>query len=193
MDSGSECRDLPGFVVINGGLTPPGGADCFGSGFLPASYQGSTFRAEGAPVANIVPLEKSSLAQRRKLALIRSLDGQTVDRVGHHDALDASIANYELAFKMQTAVPGPNGPERRSRAPPGNFTALKKTMPRPGSLGGNAWWLARLVERGVRFIELLCPQRRDRPLGSARQPQGWPRAQKRPGCRSARSPASWPT
>ena len=46
---GSECRDLPGFVVLNGGLIPPGGADCFGSGFLPASYQSSVFKAEGAP------------------------------------------------------------------------------------------------------------------------------------------------
>ena len=44
---GSECRDLPGFVVLNGGLIPPGGVDCFGSGFLPASYQGSVFKAGG--------------------------------------------------------------------------------------------------------------------------------------------------
>ena len=101
---GSECRDLPGFVVLNGGLIPPGGADCFGSGFLPASYQGSVFRAEGAPVANIRPAEKADAeGQARKLALMRKLDADVLGRIGHHDGLEASIANYELAFKMQAA------------------------------------------------------------------------------------------
>ena len=50
---GSECQDLPGFVVLNGGLIPPGGMDCFSSGFLPAAYQGSIFKPSAAPVANI--------------------------------------------------------------------------------------------------------------------------------------------
>ena len=48
---GSDCQDLPGFVVLNCGLIPPGGVDCFNSGFLPASYQGSIFRGGDAPVA----------------------------------------------------------------------------------------------------------------------------------------------
>ena len=52
---GSECQDLPAFVVLNGGLIPPGGIDCFNSGFLPASYQGSVFKPAAAPVANITP------------------------------------------------------------------------------------------------------------------------------------------
>lgn len=50
---GSECENLPAFVVINGGLIPPGGLDCFGSGFLPASYQGSVFKPSGSGVSNI--------------------------------------------------------------------------------------------------------------------------------------------
>ena len=50
---GSECDELPGFVVLNGGLIPPGGLDNFNSGFLPASYQASVFRASGEPVPNI--------------------------------------------------------------------------------------------------------------------------------------------
>jgi len=153
---GSECRDLPGFVVLNGGLTPPGGADCFGSGFLPASYQGSTFRAEGAPVANIAPLERSSLSQKRKLALMRSLDGQTLDRVGHHDALDASIANYELAFKMQTAVPGLMDLTGESRATQ-QLYGLDDDYAPTRIFARECLVARRLVERGVRFIELLCP------------------------------------
>ena len=64
---GSESQNLPGFVVLNGGLIPPGGADCFNSGFLPAAYQGSVFKPTAAPIANIAPAEPSSEQQRRKL------------------------------------------------------------------------------------------------------------------------------
>ena len=68
---GSECDDLPAFVILNGGLIPPGGMDCFGSGFLPAAYQGSVFTSGEAPVANIRPTEKSRELQEAKLALMR--------------------------------------------------------------------------------------------------------------------------
>src|SRR6478609_2661529 len=71
---GSECENLPGFVVLNGGLIPPGGLDCFNSGFLPASYQGSVFKAGTDAVANVRRTEASSEAQGRKLALLRTLD-----------------------------------------------------------------------------------------------------------------------
>src|SRR5437588_30880 len=67
---GSVSRDLPGFVVLNCDQIPPGGADCFGSGFLPATYQGSVFRPGASAVANIRP----SGDQAAKLALLRSLD-----------------------------------------------------------------------------------------------------------------------
>src|SRR5207237_4402943 len=56
---GSENKNLPGFIVLNGGLIPPGGLDNFNSGFLPAAFQGSVFRASDPPVANIKPLEPS--------------------------------------------------------------------------------------------------------------------------------------
>src|SRR4029079_16484770 len=64
---GSDCRNLPGFVVLNGGLIPPGGLDNFNSGFLPASYQGSIFKAAKEPLANISPLESNRALQRSKL------------------------------------------------------------------------------------------------------------------------------
>ena len=102
---GSECEDLPGFVALNGGLIPPGGLDCFGSGFLPASYQGSVFKPSGSAVANITPTEKSSVLQRNKLDLIRDLDNFANERFGSHDSLESAIRNYELAFQMQMAVP----------------------------------------------------------------------------------------
>ncbi len=68
---GTENQDLPGFVVINGGLIPPGGLDCFGSGFLPSAYQGSVFLPNEQPIANIKPSEQNSQLQRNKLDLIR--------------------------------------------------------------------------------------------------------------------------
>jgi hypothetical protein len=153
---GSECRDLPGFVVLNGGLIPPGGVDCFGSGFLPASFQGSIFKAEGAPIANIRSTELNAKAQMAKLDLMRKLDSETLGRVGHHDQLEASISNYELAFKMQTSVPG-------LMDLAGESAATKKLYGLDDENGHTRIFAReclvarRLIERGVRFVELLCP------------------------------------
>src|SRR5947209_15954991 len=83
---GSENQELPGFVVLNGGLIPPGGLDCFTNGFLPASYQGSVFRAGDPPLANLAPPESEAGAAARKRALLRSLDRGVLGRMGHHDA-----------------------------------------------------------------------------------------------------------
>src|SRR6516225_5124962 len=68
---GSDNRDLPGFIVLNGGLIPSGGLDNFNSGFLPAAYQGSIFRASDPPVANIRRLEPTDRQQRRKADFVR--------------------------------------------------------------------------------------------------------------------------
>src|SRR5262245_40413623 len=102
---GTECRDLPGFVVLNSGMIPPGGLDCFNSGFLPASYQRSLFGGGEAPVADIRRAEPTDRLQQNKLALLRKLDAGMLGRIGKVDALEAAIANYELAFRMQSAVP----------------------------------------------------------------------------------------
>jgi hypothetical protein len=153
---GSECQDLPGFVVLNGGLIPPGGVDCFNSGFLPASFQGSVFKPAGSPVANISPGDQGASAQVRKLELLRTLDQGVLGRIGHHDALEAAIANYELAYRMQTAVP-----ELISLS--GESPAIERLYGldnhyAPAQIFARECLIARrLVERGVRFIELLCP------------------------------------
>src|SRR5690606_29405110 len=102
---GSECRNLPGYVVLNGGLVPPGGVECFGSGFLPAAYQGSIFKSGKTPLADVVPAEPSASIQRRKLDLLQALDQSLLERTGPADAIEAAISNYELAFRMQSAVP----------------------------------------------------------------------------------------
>src|SRR5215218_3903971 len=95
---GSESKNLPGFVVLNGGLIPPGGLDNFNAGFLPATYQGSIFKPAAQPVANIQPLEKTPALQRTKLDLVRRLDSARLATTGRSDAVESAIANYELAF-----------------------------------------------------------------------------------------------
>ena len=153
---GTECEDLPHFVVLNGGLIPPGGLDNFGSGFLPASYQGSVFGLGDSPVSDIKPRESSAQLQRHKLALIRKLDLATAEQYGHDDQIESAIVNYELAAKMQLAVPDLmdlSGETRETQEMYGMFDEFPSTQ----SFGRECLLARRLVERGVRFIELTCP------------------------------------
>jgi hypothetical protein len=150
---GSECQNLPGFVVLSSGMIPPGGLDCFNSGFLPASYQGSLFQRGDRPMADLRPTEASPRLQRGKLALLRKLDRQVVQRLGSDDKLESAIANYELAFRMQTAVPGLMDITGESAA----TRRLYGIDDRGTEVFGRQCLIARrLVQRGVRFIELLC-------------------------------------
>ena len=153
---GSECRDLPGFIVINGGLIPPGGLDNFNSGFLPASFQGSIFTADDPPVANIVRQEASDPLQRNKLALLKQLDEQVRARLGRVDAIESAIANYELAYRMQSAVPELMDLRGETEATQRlyGFDAKSKGT---ASFARQCLLARRLVERGVRFVELTCP------------------------------------
>jgi hypothetical protein len=153
---GSECQDLPGFVVLNGGLIPPGGIDCFASGFLPASFQGSIFKPSAVPVANIAPFEPTANHQRSKLDLLRTLDHGVLGRIGHHDGLESAIANYELAYRMQSAVPELMHLDEESAATKRLYGLDDPYV--PTQIFGRECLIARrLVERGVRFVELLCP------------------------------------
>lgn len=152
---GSEASDLPGYVVINGGLIPPGGQENFGSGFLPASYQGSVFRAADEPIANVRPREGAA-RQQRKLALIDSLDQAALERGGSDDGVESAIANYELAFRMQSALPeltDISGETEATRKLYGLDAEWKHTQ----TYGRQCLLARRLIERGVRFVELTCP------------------------------------
>lgn len=151
---GSECRDLPGFLVLNSGMIPPGGLDCFNSGFLPATYQGSMFRNGFEPVADLRPSEASPELQQNKLALLRQLDQGAAQRAGHDDRVEAAIRNYELAFRMQTAVPDLMDLKGESEATKKLYGLDDKSTQ---TFGQQCLVARRLVERGVRFIELLCP------------------------------------
>lgn len=157
---GSECRNLPGFIVLDSGLIPPGGLDCFANGFLPAAYQASLFQRGENPVADLQRSEASIRLQQNKLQLLRKLDGEVLERWGSEDKLEAAIANYELAFRMQSAIPELMD-IRKSLG--GESRAVQKLYGLddqylPTQLFGHQCLLARrLIERGVRFVEVLCP------------------------------------
>jgi hypothetical protein len=153
---GNESRDLPGYIVLDTGMIPPGGLDLFGSGFLPASYQGSLFRQGAQPVADIAPREPNAARQRAKLDLLAGLDAISKERYGSVSEIEASIANYELAFRMQSAVP-----ELADISGESEVTRRMYGLDqRETEEYGRACLLARrLVERGVRFVEVLSPKR----------------------------------
>jgi hypothetical protein len=153
---GSECRDLPAFVVIHGGLIPPGGLDNFNSGFLPATYQGSILTTDHPPLANVVPQEPTTRLQENKRTLVRLLDAQAAERLGQPDAIESAIANYELAFRMQTAVPHLVDFRDETEATL-RLYGLDAPFRGTASFARQCLLARRLVERGVRFIELTCP------------------------------------
>jgi len=153
---GSESQELPGFVVINGGLIPPGGLDCFGSGFLPASYQGSVFKPSGSAVANIQRTEATAQQQASKLSLMRRLDALALPQYGSHDSLDSAIKNYELAYQMQMAVPELMSLSEESQATQAMY-GMDSSYEPTRIYAAQCLLARRLVERGVRFVELTCP------------------------------------
>lgn len=153
---GSENDNLPGYVVLNGGLIPPGGLDNFNSGFLPAAYQGSILGASDPPLANIRSLDKSPQAQVSKFELMRQLDQANLAKHGGDDQIESAISNYELAFRMQTAIP--ELMEVRDETPATHEAyGLNHDFQNTKTFGRQCLIARRLVERGVRFIELTCP------------------------------------
>jgi len=153
---GNVSDDLPGFVVLNGGLIPPGGLDNFNSGFLPATFQGSIFNPGANPLANVRRGEATEALQRNKLRLLKQVDAAALDRLGHVDQLESAIANYELAYRMQSAVPELTDLTGETRATRLQYGLDAEYAP-TAIFGRQCLTARRLVERGVRFIELTCP------------------------------------
>ena len=153
---GSDNNDLPGFVVLNGGLMPPGGLECFGNAFLPATYQASIMLPNELAVANIRAHDETREQQERKLELVRAFDSQHVARTNADDAIESAISNHELAFRMQWSVPELMNIDSETEATKSLYgidsgNAATRIFARECLLA------RRLVERGVRFIELTCP------------------------------------
>ena len=150
---GTENQNLPGFVVLGSGGVPIGGVNLFGNGFLPAIHQGSMIYPERAEPLNNVRPSETDRQQRDRLRVISDLDSGFLERIGGDRQVEAAIDNYEIAYRMQTAVP-----ELVDLA--GETEATKKLygLDSPNNstaaYGRQCLLARRLVERGVRFVEL---------------------------------------
>lgn len=148
--------NLPGFVVIHGGTVPLGGTDIFKSGFLPVSYQASTVMAQGEPMSNIKPRENSPSVQDAKLQYLKKIDQRILEHIGPVDELESAIKNYELAYRMQASVPELSDISGESKATK-KLYGFESQNPYTRRYGAQCLLARRLVERGVRFIELTDP------------------------------------
>ncbi|MBM3735363.1 MAG: DUF1501 domain-containing protein [Acidobacteria bacterium] len=153
---GSESANLPAFIVLESGLIPPGGMDCFASGFLPATHQGTLFRNGEHPVADLQPADRDPAVQKSKLDLLGKLNKGVLERFGKVNEVEAAIENYEMAFRMQRAVPDLLDISRESVA---TRRLYGLDEPDTAEFGRECLLARRLVERGVRFVELLTPAR----------------------------------
>jgi hypothetical protein len=153
---GSENKNIPGYVVLDGGLIPPGGLDNFKNGFLPASYQASVFKTGPEPVANINPREGIKNLQEEKLQFIKQMDDSLIGKIGEADAVESAISNYELAYKMQSSIPELTEFKEETEATK-KLYGLDSSDPHLRGYASQCILARRLIERGVRFVELTCP------------------------------------
>ena len=160
---GSETKDLPAFVVmLSGSANPDGGSVCWGSGFLPTLHQGVAFQKKGDPI-NFVsnPPGMSQDARKDSLDLIGTLNREHM-RVMEDPEIATRIAAYEMAFRMQSSVPGLMDIANE----PASIHEMYGTTPGQPSFANNCLLARRLVERGVRFVQ-LCHRNWDMHGGSA--------------------------
>src|SRR5690349_4689323 len=149
---GSETRDLPAFVVLNSGKKgPSGGNSNFGSGFLPTVYQGVPFRGSGEPVLYLSnPRGIDAEVQRDSLDAIRRLNQRRLDVVGDPE-ISTRINSFEMAYRMQSSAPELMDLSRE----PKHVLALYGSEPGKPSFANSCLLARRLLERGVRFVQLF--------------------------------------
>jgi hypothetical protein len=161
---GSTARNLPGYVVLTAGRGTSAGATAWSSGFLPTTYQGVLFRNKGEPVLNLAnPEGLSDAMQRQTIAALRDLNRQRHAQLGDPE-INSRIAAYELAFRMQSAAPELIDLSRETKATRDLYGLDRVEPPIKASRGGgrgefhafaaNCLLARRLVERGVRFVNL---------------------------------------
>jgi uncharacterized protein (DUF1501 family) len=150
---GSESENLPGYVVLTAGEAARGGATLYQSGFLPSTYAGVLLRGQGEPVLNLAsPPGVTPEVERATLDALADLNGRRHAQLGDNE-IDSRIAAYELAFRMQSAAP-----ELIDLAGEDQRTLDVYGIARDGAAGAfsrNCLLARRLVERGVRFVNLI--------------------------------------
>jgi hypothetical protein len=161
---GSESQSLPGYVVLTAGRGTSAGATAWTSGFLPTTYQGVLFRNQGEPVLNLNnPAGLTEDMQRQTVAALRDLNRQRQAHIGDPE-INSRIAAYELAFRMQSAAPELIDLSGETKQTLELYGVNRPEPPTRGGRGGakgvfhafatNCLLARRLVERGVRFVNL---------------------------------------
>jgi hypothetical protein len=149
---GSECANLPGFVVLQSGPRGPrGGASLWSSGVLPSTYQGVPLRSQGDPIVNLsTPSEINPIQQRQVVDAVRDLNLKRLVETGD-DEIATRINAYEMAFQMQSSAPELMDTSDESQATL-DLYGIKDA--KETSFARNCLLARRLVERGVRFVQL---------------------------------------
>jgi hypothetical protein len=152
---GSENQNVPGFVVLASGGIPLGGVNIFGNGFLPAVHQASFLDpTQQESLANITPRESDGL-QRKRLSFIERLDRRHLARLQGDEQVESAIHNYEIAYRMQSAVPDLMDLRGESDSTK-ELYGLNSPVREKAEYARQCLIARRLVERGVRFVEVTC-------------------------------------
>ncbi|MBA4188701.1 MAG: sulfatase [Planctomycetaceae bacterium] len=148
---GSECDSLPGFVVLQSGPRGPrGGASLYGSGFLPSIYQGVPFLRGSSPILDLAPPPGVDLKKQGEFVdAVKDLNKLRLDATGDPE-IATRIAAYEMAFRMQTSAPELTDLSKEDK----KTLDLYGVTPGKPSFGTNCLLARRLVQRGVRFVQL---------------------------------------
>ncbi len=167
---GTENQDLPGYVVLQSGkaTAPHGGVSLFSNGFLPAQHQGSIVKADQTEaIRNIRPPDPNAV-QRQRLDFVRQFDDAFLDDASDPQ-VEAAIHNYETAFRMQASVPdlcNISGETKQTR----DMYGVDSPDVELSAYARQCLLARRMVERGVRFIELSCLTRG---IGAGNAPNPW--------------------
>lgn len=168
---GSENEDLPAYVVLQSGsaVPPHGGVALYSNGFLPGQHQGSILKADQKEaIRNLLSAEPLP-SQRRRLDFAGKLDRHFLESTAGNDQIEAAIANFETAFRMQTSVPelcDISGETEETK----RLYGIDSADDILSAYGRQCLLARRLVERGVRFIELSCLTRG---IGAGNGPNPW--------------------
>jgi len=159
---GNESANLPAYVVmLDGGIKA--GAPAYGAGFLPAAYQGTVLRSEGPPILNIRrPEGMSDNEQRAMLDMLKGLNEEHREARSEDTELAARMASYELAFKMQMSVPEVTDLSKETDATRKMYGIDE---PMSAEFGTQCLMARRLVEKGVRFVQLYSGGKKGAEVG----------------------------
>src|SRR5262249_28742460 len=151
---GTLNQDLPAFVVLPEVAFPQGGSANWSGGFLPAHFQGTALRSSGPPLLDLTPPAGVTRKQQRaNLDLLAQLNEADRRKHPRHGELAARMASYELAYRMQAAVPGVLD---LAREPARLQRAYGISEPETDAFGRRCLLARKLVEKGVRFVQVYA-------------------------------------